>query len=95
MLPVAGVSVGAAVAVGVSVTVGVVVGVSVTVGFSEPGFACNSSRLTSVPLSVAVANLFASSLSRLATFPVSASLGNFGETGSFCSVVILLVVVDS
>ncbi len=48
-------------------------------GFSDPGFACKSSRLTSVPLSVAVANLSASSLSRFVRFPVSTSLGNSGK----------------
>ena len=58
---------------------GVSFDVSVPVGFSDPGFACNSSRLTSVPLSVAVANLFASSLSRFVRFPVSTSLGNSGK----------------
>ena len=52
---------------------------SVSAGFSDPGFACNSSRLTSVPLSVAVDNLSASSLSRFVRFPVSTSLGNSGK----------------
>ena len=52
---------------------------SVSVGFSDPGFAFSSSRFTSVPLSVAVANLSASSLSRFVRFPVSTSLGNSGK----------------
>ena len=52
---------------------------SVSAAFSDPGFACNSSRLTSVPLFVAVTNLSASFLSRFVRFPVSTSLGNSGK----------------
>ena len=52
---------------------------SVSVGFSDPGFACNSSRLTSVPLLFTVVTWPAGSLSKLARFPVSTSLGNSGK----------------